>query len=143
MGKVMQMKPAKPEPLPVDKVKKLPKDYADLAAEYFDLTTIESNCKKRKDEIKEQLQIAQMTAKAERILLPHEVERDGQKVTIRLVATLAEGRSADKIDPVKLLKNGVTSDIIQASTDRGKPYHYVTVREYEPEKERRGGGHEE
>lgn len=51
------------------------------------------------------------------------VEWKGRQVT------QADGRSASRIIPAKLLENGVTAEQIEASTEPGKPYTYIQIKD--------------
>ncbi len=63
-----------------------------------------------------QLMIAMAAAEVEKVKL-----QDGATLKI------GYGRSADKIEPTKLLEQGVTVEQIKAATVEGKPYSYAQI----------------
>ena len=91
----------------------------------------------RRDVLK--TEIEQMTAELKEIndqLLVAARASEITKVTLWAGMTfeIRNGRSASKLQPTKLLEQGVTIEQIQAATEEGTPYQYVQVNKPKPPK---------
>lgn len=108
--------PAEPAPdyTGIGKLKQKDK-FAKLVREKRALDREKKQIEERAKEKAEDLLAMMVVAKVERVAV------DGVPVSV------VHGRGASRIDPQRLLANGVSADTITASTVPGKEYDYINV----------------
>lgn len=94
-----------------------PGDFATLASRKRFLDVIIKTYEEEKKAIGEQLLLALAMAEVDRVKL----DTDGT------ILKVGHGRSASKIEPTKLLEQGVTVEQIKAATVEGVPYDFAQI----------------